>query len=451
VAQSDKNRTESSVTPEDVVGIVVVDNAGISRLKGVPGERWEAATRGAVGLSPSIALFAASGAFGVRDGVTTAVGDIRLLPDVDRLQQLPSTPGWWWVPADMIEQDGTPFGGCSRSFLRRMIEAADTAGIDFRMAFEHEWSVGRTEPVTSQWVPSHTGPGFGADQPFVVLDMLRGVANDLRLVGCTPGQVHAEWSHGQLEASLPARDPLRAADDALLARTIIKRRAELGGFQASFAPMSDLKQLGNGAHAHFSLHNAGGSLMAGGEGPHGFHKVTEQFIAGVLDHLPALTVLGSPTPLSYVRLAPWGWSGTYACWGAENRQAALRIEGLGGDNAARTANVEWKAVDASANPYQVLGGVIAAGLDGVRRSLTLPPETLIDPSALTDEAREEAGLRRLPGTIEEALAAFEGDEALRDGMGTALHESIVAVRRAEAESTKDLEPQQLLDLYRNTH
>jgi glutamine synthetase len=436
---------------DDVVGVTVIDNGGILRMKGVPGRKWSETQGAGVGMSPSVALFGASGHIAKREGVSNAIGDLRLRADVTSLRKLPSTPGWWWVPADLTDQDGESFLGCPRGFLHRMISEAKALDIELQMAFELEWNVGHYDSESNQWVPAHHGPGFGFDVPSSILQMLRGIANDLAAVDCTPGAVHAEWSDGQLETALPPRDPLRAADDALLARQIIKRRAELEGFQASFAAMSHLDQLGNGAHAHFSLHSKNGSHMAEGPGAYGLHRVTEHFIAGVLEHLPAMTALGSPTPLSFVRLQPWSWSGSYACWGVENRSAALRIEGLNGPNPGKTANVEWKAVDASANPYHVLGALIAAGLDGVRRSLKLPPEVIDDPETFTQEDRDRADICRLPSTLTDAVDRLEADYVLRDSMGVDLHESIVAVRRVDAEAVKDLDPAGLLEFFRSRH
>ena len=105
----------------------------------------------------------------------------------------------------------------------------------------------------------------------------------------------------------------------------------------------------------------------------------EAFVAGMLQHLPALTAVGVPSALSYQRLQPGHWAGAYACWGNENREAALRLEGAGGPAAAQSANVEWKSVDGAANPYLAAGVLIAAGLDGLARSLELPPAVQDDP------------------------------------------------------------------------
>ena len=102
--------------------------------------------------------------------------------------------------------------------------------------------------------------------------------------------------------------------------------------------------VGNGAHLHVSVWQDGENQLAGGTGPESLRPAGAAFIEA-LEHLPALTAIGAPSRLSYVRLVPGHWSGAYVCWGNENREASLRLEGAGGLGAGRSANVEWKSVD----------------------------------------------------------------------------------------------------------
>jgi glutamine synthetase len=191
----------------------------------------------------------------------------------------------------------------------------------------------------------------------------------------------------------------------------------------------------NGAHLHVSLWRDGENQLAGGDGLEGLRPDGEAFVAGVLEHLPALTAIGAPSPLSYLRLVPGHWSGAYICWGNENREAALRLEGTGGARAGQGANVEWKSVDGVANPYLALGALMAAGLDGLERGLELPPPVHDDPAAMPDSTRPA----RLPQTLADAAEALAGSDVLRDAMGEYLHSRVVAVRRAEAERDDDVD------------
>jgi len=202
--------------------------------------------------------------------------------------------------------------------------------------------------------------------------------------------------------------------------------------------------VGNGAHLHVSVWQNGENQLAGGVGPEGLRPDGAAFLAGVLEHLPALTAIGAPSALSYARLVPGHWAGAYVCWGNENREATLRLEGTGGTGAGRSANFEWKAVDGVANPYLALGALIAAGLDGVRRSLELPPPVHDDPAELAESVRPA----RLPESLGEAAEALAASDVLREAMGEYLHSRVVAVRRAEAERAEGLDEATLVSRYR---
>jgi glutamine synthetase len=251
-----------------------------------------------------------------------------------------------------------------------------------------------------------------------------------------------------MELSLSVGDALRACDESVRARHVIRAVGGRCGLRASFSPRAVEGSVGNGAHVHFSVWVDGENQLAGGDGREGLRPDGAAFVAGVLEHLPALTALGAPTVLSYARLRPSVWAGAYACWGNENREAALRLEGAGGPEAAVTANVEWKSVDGAANPYLVVGGILACGLDGLERRLELSPSVTFDPAELSESERTAAGIARLPGSLAEATEHFDGCTVLREAMGDYLHARVTAVRRAETDAAGALDEAILVERYR---
>jgi glutamine synthetase len=262
--------------------------------------------------------------------------------------------------------------------------------------------------------------------------------------GIVPEQIHPEYSNGQMEMSLPVRDPLTATDDSVLARHVIHAVASSEGWRASFAPRVLAGSVGNGSHVHVSVWRDGVNQLAGGGEAEGMQPVGASFLAGMLEHLPALLAIGAPTELSYHRLQPAHWAGAYACWGNENREAALRLQGVGGPAASGSANVEWKSPDGAANPYLALGALIAAGLDGVERGLVLPPGVDGDPEDLPEAERPA----RLPSTLAEATDALAASDVLRASLGAYLHDRLVAVRRAEVEASAGLDEEALVAKHR---
>ena len=163
--------------------------------------------------------------------------------------------------------------------------------------------------------------------------------------------------------------------------------------------------------------------------PDGLSELALAFVAGVLEHLPGLCGLTAPSFNSYDRIAPGTWSGAYGCWGYDNREAPVRVASPFRGAEEASTNVELKAADSTCNPYLALGGLIAAGLDGIERGLVPPEPVDVDPAQLED--REARGIARLPATQAEALDALAADDVLTRALGPVLADSYLAVRRSE--------------------
>lgn len=167
------------------------------------------------------------------------------------------------------------------------------------------------------------------------------------------------------------------------------------------------------------------------------------FLGGILAHLPGLLALTCGSVNSYQRLAPHVWSSAYGCWGFDNREAAVRVPSpLWGQEAA-SVNLELRCSDHSGNPYLALGGILAAGLDGIEQQGE-PGEPLSEnPSNLSDEERRRRGIARFPHTLDDALDALQADCLLCEAMGSLLVSSYLAVKRAEVAYFADASPQEI--------
>jgi glutamine synthetase len=428
------------------VAITTVDNSGITLVKAVPVSLLERATRFGIGLSPIFHVHTVDDNFTSTPELGGPVGDQRLMPDTHQLRPLAAQPGWAWAPADLYTQEGQPFPSCQRTFARRMADRLQAHGLGMRLAFELEWFVGRMDGDTL--VPIHRGPAYSAEVLAEISDYARDLIVALEDEGAGVEQFHPEYATGQLEISVAPQDPVGAADLDVLVRQTIRGVFARHGYRASFTPVVIPGQVGNGGHVHFSLWEEGLNLFAGGRGPHGMTEKGEAFVAGVLDELPALVAIGAPSVASYLRLVPHHWAGAFACWGRENREAAVRfVTGMVGSRET-AANTEVKCFDESANPYLVAGALIATGLSGIERGLRLPPEVTVDPGSLSDKEQAEFGVRRLPQSVEEAAAHLEKSETLREAMGTVLFNAFLAVRRAEGETFAGKEDTEIAEAHR---
>jgi glutamine synthetase len=249
-------------------------------------------------------------------------------------------------------------------------------------------------------------------------------------------QYYAELGHGQHELSVSPRPAVHAADVQLMVRETIRGIATRHGMVASLAPKPWPDQAGNGAHVHLSLWDTAlqRNLFHDHAGRYGLSELGEHFVAGLLAHLPGLLGLTAPTFNSFQRLLPEHWSSAYVCWGPDNREAAVRVPSTFWGREMASANLEYKPIDASCNPYLAFGGLIAAGLDGIDRGLVPPQPVTVDPHRLSPEERQAIGIAAYPPSVGHALDALEHDNVLTGALGDTLTRSYLAVRRSEWEA-----------------
>ncbi len=417
-----------------IVGVAstFVDNSGVARVKAVPLDRLPHLAAWGVGSSVCFDRFRFDDWIAGAGEGREAVGDLRVMPDVRRVVPLGAQPGWAWAPADRYQQDGTPHDQCSRLLLRSLVGELAEQGLTMRAAVELEWVI--SDDPGDGFHPAVRGPAYGMARLVDGSDYSRDVLAALADSGVTVEQFHPEYAPGQMELSVEAEDPVNAADTSVLVRTVIAAVGARHGFRTSFSPKVAVPGVGNGGHVHVSIWRGDQNLMAGGPAAHfGLSADGQAFVAGVLDHLPALMAVGAPGVTSYLRQLPSHWAGTYACWGLENREAAVRMVTGSPGATATAANVEVKCFDLHANPYLVFAGVIAAGLSGLSSGAKLPDPVDVDPAVLPDSELAARRIERLPTTLRKAVAAFAGDAVLREAFGDRLSASIDAVRESELE------------------
>ncbi|HKH88599.1 MAG TPA: glutamine synthetase family protein, partial [Acidimicrobiales bacterium] len=392
-----------------------------------------------VGMSPVFDVFVLDDSVTASRSSTGPVGDLRLYPDVGRLVELAAQPGWAWAPVDRRTRAGDVHPLCQRSFAARMVAQAAEQGLSAAMAFELEWAL--DSGSGDEFIPATHGPAYGMTRLIDCSDYLRDLLHALAAEAIDVEQIHPEYAAGQFEVSVAPKDPVGAADDSVLVRQTVRAVGNNLGLRTSFSPSVVAGEVGNGGHVHVSVWRDGRNLFAGGDGPHGMTAEAEAFAAGVLRELPALLVIGAPSVASYLRLVPQHWAGAFQAWGLENREAALRLVTGTSGHEGRSANIEVKCFDLSANPYLVVGAVLAAGLAGTRDALRLPPEIAVDPASLAVAELAAAGAQRLPTSLPEALDRYEASTVLAEALGEPLHETIAAVRRAEIALFADSSPQ----------
>jgi len=407
-------------------GIIRGKSAGIANLK----ERLETG----IGLTVAMQAFTMLDHLASVDGMGP-VGEIRLVPDPTTFAIAPYAPHTGTVLVDMQTLDGQPYAADGRAFLKLMIaRAADDHDLSLVAAFEPEWSLAvkngeQFSPIDDSGCFTSTGMNMAAP----VIDEIVAA---LESQGLTVEQYYAELGWGQQELSIRHAPALQAADHHIIYRETVRGVALKHGRYASFAPKPWGDQAGNGCHVHFSGWNRDQSVNRFYDASAEFNLSTlaRQFMAGMLDHLPALVALTCASVNSYRRLQPQMWASAFRAWGPDNREGALRVASPFRGHEAESTNVELKSSDSSANPYLALGGVIAAGLDGIERRLTLPPPVTVDPYNLSDKERQAIGADRLPQSLKEAIGNLKRDEVLLKALGERLATSYIAVKELDIEA-----------------
>ena len=352
--------------------------------------------------------------------------DYRLVPDLATLAVLDAlhAPGTARVVCDLCELDGRPSRFSPRWALRGLVAALAAEGYEPRLGFEYEFTVtdesGRPSFSGHQYcstLRSVFAPGFG-EEVMAALDRL-GVQVDGFLVEAAPGQ---------LEMPLHHTGAVTAADWAFALKTTLKELAVRHGLRASFMTKPAIDEANNALHVHQSLVDArtGANAFARADGEPGLSVLGERFLAGQLAHARALCAFLDPTINCYKSFKPHVFAPSNVSWGFDNRFVAIRVP----SSSPKATRIENRIGGAAADPYVAAVALLAAGLDGIRRRLTLPSPSVGDITT-------DPGLEPLPRTLDDALDALERDDALRSLLPEAFVDVFLTVKRDEARRCRD--------------
>ncbi len=421
------------------VRVIWCDNANVIRGKAIHRKRLESYLTHGVGITAAQQALPVMYDAVVEDSGLGPIGEIRLIPDVTTLNLLPYAKGHARMMADMIV-GGRNWSHCPRSFLKRTIASAQKVGIEVIAAFENEFYL-----LPSDGINPVDDTVFATTLSMDIhQQVVDSIADALTDQGMTVELYYPESGPGQQEITVLYRNALAAAEQQIVFRETVKAIARQYNLKASFLPKIFPNHAGSGCHLHLSLWKNGKNLTPSLTDPGQLSTIAQQFIAGILTHLPALMAITTPTANSYRRLQPQYWSGAYQCWGYDNREAAIRVPS--NPTFPSPTHFEVKTVDATANPYLALGAIMAAGLDGIKNQLNLSDPIQVDPAILREEERESKNIKRLPINLGQAITMLEKNEVILAALGKDLAQSFLAVRRKEWEFMKDWDLEQEVKL-----
>lgn len=422
----------------------VVNPAGLVHAKTVDIDRAEGFAATGLGVSPVWHVFTTDRVGIAYTNRFGAVGDERIRVDLGAARVIDD--GMAWAPADFVDQDLAPVAACARTTLRRITDRLAERGLTALVG--HELEFGLFGPDAGP-IPATMWAQYGLAGVLEHEGFVRDVLAAARDADIEIAQLHPEYGGNQFEVSLAPLPPVAAADQLVAARLVIGRVARRHGLRACFSPKPIADGVGNGAHQHFSIAGADGPLFSGGDGPHGLTDTGAAAIGGVVAGLPDIQGVLCGSIVSVLRMLPGYWAGAYACWGTENREAAVRFIEARPAN-PHGANVEVKIVDPSSNPYLATAAILGTALDGIDRGLDLPPETLVDPASQTDAERDSAGTVLLPVDQGAIIDALDASNVARAVLGDDVVDATVAVRRYETANFGHLSPGEIAETFRMT-
>ncbi|HSW09174.1 type III glutamate--ammonia ligase [Aquabacterium sp.] len=355
-------------------------------------------------------------------------------------QPLPWLPGHARIVCDGYVAD-EPFEACPRQVLRRATARLAERGWHLRTGIEPEFFL--LKRSGEHWLPADDGDRL--DKPSYDLkslprqaDFLHALQQALQQCRLDVLQLDHEDAHGQYEVNFGFDEAVASADHLMLFKLAAQALAEARGMVFSMMPKPFAKQPGSGMHFHVSLWKGQGDNAVNLFVPHtpdgaalpqaGLSPLGQHFVAGVLAHAPALCALAAPTVNSYKRLvvgeslSGTSWAPAYIAHGANNRTALVRT---------LASRFEWRLPDASTNPYLASAGLIAAGLDGIDRRLSLPPACDDDLFELPEHEVVSRGIGVLPQDLGEALRALQADSVISEALGPVLTGQFIALKQAE--------------------
>ena len=379
--------------------------------------------------------------------------DMYLKPDYDTFTILP------WrnqdgvaaarIICDVAKSDGTPFDGCPRNNLKRVLAEAKEMGYTMNVGTEAEFFLfEKDEEGLATTITNDVAGYFSLDPEDTGNDCRREIIETLEEMGFEIEASHHEVAEGQHEINFKYSDALTAADNTITFKWVVKSVAARYGLYATFMPKPIFGINGSGMHTNQSLFNADGTnAFFDEDAPLQLSKAAYQYIAGSLKNARGFAAVTNPLVNSYKRMVPGYEAPVYAAWSASNRSALVRIpasRGLG-------TRTEIRCPDPTCNPYLALAMMLNSGLDGIKNKLVPPPSVDKDIFKMTPAEMDEAGINVMPGSLKEAIEELKANPIAKETLGAHIFEKYIEAKEDEWDryrtAVTDWELDEYLDIY----
>lgn len=332
------------------------------------------------------------------------------------------------IICDIHNADGTPFEGCPRCNLKRVINEAKDLGYIMNVGPEAEFFLfkkdenQRATTITNDKAGYYdVGPDDGGE------DIRSEIVYTLQKMGFDIEASHHEAARGQHEIDFKYADTLTCADNIVTFKYAVKAVASMHGLHATFMPKPLYGINGSGMHCNLSLFKDGKNAFLDESRTYKLSQEALWVIGGLLDNVKAFTAVTNPIVNSYKRLVPGYEAPVYLAWSNANRSALIRVPAKRG-NATR---VELRSPDPSCNPYLALAVILQSAIDGVKnkKEPVLPVENNI--YDMTERERKRSKIDSLPGSLMEALYYMEKNDVVKQALGEHIYNEFLTSKQKE--------------------
>lgn len=316
---------------------------------------------------------------------------------------------------DIYNADGTPFEGCPRCNLKRIMKKAQDLGLTMNVGPEAEFFLfKRDEENDITNIPIDRAGYYDIGPDDLGEDIRSEIVLTLQEMDFDIEASHHEGADGQHEIDFKYADILTTADNVVTFKVAVKAIAAQFGLHATFMAKPIYGINGSGMHCNVSLFDKNNkNTFYDEKSDYQLSKNALYSIGGMLKHVKALTAVANPTVNSYKRLVPGFEAPVYLAWSLANRSALLRVPAKRG-NATR---VELRSPDPTCNPYLAFATILQACVDGIENKILPPKPVESNIYTLSSKERKKQKIDALPGSLFEALSLLEKSKVIKDALG----------------------------------
>jgi len=348
------------------------------------------------------------------------------------------------ITCDVYNPDGSPFNGCPRNNLKRVLKEVEEMGYSTNLGPEVEFFLFYRDQEGEATTKTHDRGGYFDLLPVDLgEEARRDMVIALEKLGFEVEAAHHEVAPGQHEIDFKYCDALTAADRIMTLKLTGKTIALKHNLHVTFMPKPISGICGSGMHTHISLFKNGDNIFYDSNGKYQLSKEALYFIGGLLEHAKGFTAITNPLVNSYKRLTPGYEAPVYIAWSERNRSPLVRVPAARGVG----TRAELRSPDPSCNPYLAFAAMIKAGIDGIKNKIDPGEPVSQNIYTMSNEKKKSLGIENLPSTLKEALLELEKDEVIKSALTNHILENYVDAKREEWETYRMQVHQWELDKY----